>query len=50
LRLQLKELEAEKHDALSQYFGKEIQNADLFRSYERMRSLVGDIEDVPAQE
>lgn len=40
------ELQNEKHDALSQYFGDQIQNETLFRSREAMEKLVGSFEDV----
>lgn len=40
------ELEAAKKDALNIYFGKQIDDGKLFRSYEYMSKLVGDHVDV----
>lgn len=37
----------EKYDALSHYFGKQIQNESLFRSLDGMKNIVGEFEDVP---
>uniref|UniRef100_A0A915DBI3 Peptidase M14 carboxypeptidase A domain-containing protein n=1 Tax=Ditylenchus dipsaci TaxID=166011 RepID=A0A915DBI3_9BILA len=43
------ELKAEKHDALTQYFGDKIEGGKLFRSHETMQKLVGNFTDVPLE-
>lgn len=43
------ELEAQKHDALSTYFPEKAQK-DLFKSYETMKEMVGEFQDVPLSE
>lgn len=44
------ELEEAKKDALSTYFGKQVDNGKLFRSYEYMLKLVGEHVDVPLKQ
>jgi hypothetical protein len=44
------ELETAKKDALSVYFGSQVESGSLFRSYEDMLKLVGDHVDVPLKE
>ena len=41
------ELQQAKYDALSKYFGDQIDNSTLFRTRDVMQKLVGDFEDVP---
>lgn len=41
------EVQAEDHDALANYFGEQMNNPELFRSYEAMKQLVGEFKDVP---
>lgn len=41
------ELQQAKNDALSRYFGSQIDNSTLFRTRDVMKDLIGDFEDVP---
>jgi hypothetical protein len=41
------ELQAQDKDALAKYFGKQMDNTNLFRTYETMERLVGEFKDVP---
>lgn len=43
------ELENAKRDALSMYFGKDVENDKLFRSFKSMDKLVGKHIDVPIE-
>ena len=43
------EVQNEKLDALSHYFGSQIQNETIFRSKEAMQKIVGEFEDVPKE-
>uniref|UniRef100_A0A914L0K0 Peptidase M14 carboxypeptidase A domain-containing protein n=1 Tax=Meloidogyne incognita TaxID=6306 RepID=A0A914L0K0_MELIC len=43
------ELKAQNNDALSKYFGTDINNLEIFRSYEIMQKLVGEYKDVPLE-
>ncbi|CAK5124736.1 unnamed protein product [Meloidogyne enterolobii] len=43
------ELNAQNNDALSKYFGTDINNLEIFRSYEIMQKLVGEFKDVPLE-
>ena len=42
-----KELKAQDNDALAKYFGEQVENADLFRTYQSMQNIVGEFKDVP---
>jgi hypothetical protein len=41
------ELQAQKNDPLTKYFGDRIEDQHLFRSYETMERLLGEFKDVP---
>lgn len=41
---------AAKNDALSKYFGAQVSNLTLFRSYQIMERIVGKFKDVPEKE
>uniref|UniRef100_A0A914LZZ6 Peptidase M14 carboxypeptidase A domain-containing protein n=1 Tax=Meloidogyne incognita TaxID=6306 RepID=A0A914LZZ6_MELIC len=43
------ELKAQNNDALSKYFENDINNLEIFRSYEIMQKLVGEFNDVPLE-
>uniref|UniRef100_A0A183CH82 Peptidase_M14 domain-containing protein n=1 Tax=Globodera pallida TaxID=36090 RepID=A0A183CH82_GLOPA len=41
------EVKSEHQDALSKYFGTKVEDEELFRSYETIKTLVGAFKDVP---
>uniref|UniRef100_A0A183CD33 Peptidase_M14 domain-containing protein n=1 Tax=Globodera pallida TaxID=36090 RepID=A0A183CD33_GLOPA len=41
------EVKSEHQDALSKYFGTKVEDEELFRSYETIKTLVGTFKDVP---
>jgi hypothetical protein len=43
------ELQAQSKDALAKYFSDQIDNQELFRTYETMKTLVGEFKDVPLE-